>query len=404
MAVARRSFCCAPGSGSCGCGAHARPCAAVAGRRVRSVPRVRRALSGDLHEPVRAAAGRAASRTSRPRAALAPRRGRLAARAAHRRVRRARSAAASVAAYARQKAPAFRLLDDMTRAGRGDRRAGPSWRLHRRESSICAGRCSGWAPPCRRFRAISPRRRSTSGSKPVKYWNADGRAPVWFLADPQAHRHRPRRSIADRRSLPMAAAVPRAHRRRAAERVGLVCLRLARLVSRRRLGADAGDGRRGGRGPSRAWPARRSRDGFAAAREAVTLMIGGRNLDPARRPQLPVTIDDGSRISVTVSEVLRPGSSCDSCRCRPARSPEPAVRATRQGRRARDRGRAVAIEQFDAQPAPASSSDSATAGTSWRYNPATGASWRWMSERGEIRLARDRRIARSGSTSRASRR
>ena len=86
----------------------------------------------------------------------------------------------------------------------------------------------------------------------VKYWNGGGRDPVWFVADPLrsdlALVHSQRRPTL----LPMAVSDHGAARRRAAERDGLARHRVAGLVSGRRVGAHAGNGRHRPRGPPRA--------------------------------------------------------------------------------------------------------------------------------------------------------
>src|SRR5439155_25871714 len=88
----------------------------------------------------------------------------------------------SIAAYSAQKAPAFRLLDDMREAARSttavvamDRRNS----LDFRRPLVWDG---GALPASTRTLAPPPQH---EWLEPAKYWNSGGRAPVWFVVDPK---------------------------------------------------------------------------------------------------------------------------------------------------------------------------------------------------------------------------
>src|SRR5207249_1857718 len=90
----------------------------------------------------------------------------------------------SVAAYARQQAPAFRLLDDM-RAAEAGRPERPVLATDRRQSFDLRRPLIWVGDAGPKF--------STSLSAPpqhewlelVKYWNSGGRDPVWLVVDPK---------------------------------------------------------------------------------------------------------------------------------------------------------------------------------------------------------------------------
>ena len=124
----------------------------------------------------------------------------------------------------------------------------------------------------------------------VKYWNGGGRAPVWFVVDPMRAQHRSRRSTASRCAYRWPLPYPVLLERRPAERDGLVPRRSARVVRRRRLGADAGGRRRRRRGSPRTGArADRRLDSTAAS-------LGGDADD--RRPQ-PRRRRRGPRLTVS---------------------------------------------------------------------------------------------------------
>jgi hypothetical protein len=289
----------------------------------------------------------------------------------------------SIAAYAQQKAPAFRLLDDMKRAAEATG-VRPVLAPDRRESfdmrrpMLWMG---GAMPPIARQLPAPPQHEWLEA---VRYWNTGGREPVWFLVDP-------RRTAIDlvqhaspfeyQWPLPYPVLIsgvrPNDVNWYAVDRpewyVGEGWALTPEVA-----GVAAADHRGLGSAPIEGWVRRSTPGGM--------LMIGGRVLDPSRRPKLAVTFDDGSPDQRSlVSEILQPGAFLRF-------APIPAATAVADAREyakvsvSATEGNAVAIEQFDASPARILFGF----GDGWHeqeLNPRTGARWRWLSERGEIRLS-----------------
>jgi len=288
----------------------------------------------------------------------------------------------SIAAYAQQKAPAFRLLDDMKRAAEATG-ARPVLAPDRRESFDLRRPLlwmGGAVPPIARQLPAPPQHEWLEA---VRYWNAGGQEPVWFLVDP-------RRTAIDlvqhaspfeyQWPLPYPVLIsgvrPNDVNWYAVDRpewyVGE-----GWALTPEAAGVAAADHRGLASSAIEGW-VRRSGPGGA-------LMIGGRVLDPSRRPKLTVTFDDGSPDQRSlVSEVLLPGAFLRFASTPPALE----VADTREYAKvsvSATEGDAVAIEQFDASPARTLFGF----GDGWHeqeLNPRTGARWRWLSERGEIRL------------------
>ena len=89
--------------------------------------------------------------------------------------------AGSLAAFAAEKAPAFRLLEDMRAAPTS---SPPVLGMDRREEFDMRRpiKWVGEAMPAFARRLPSPAQHEWL--ELVKYWNEGGRAPVWFVADP----------------------------------------------------------------------------------------------------------------------------------------------------------------------------------------------------------------------------
>src|SRR5206468_8707326 len=89
----------------------------------------------------------------------------------------------SVAAYSRDKAPAFRLLDDM-RSASTTSTAPPVLALDRREEFDLRRpiRWLGASMPAIDRKLPAPPQHEWL--ELVKYWNSGGRAPVWLVVDP----------------------------------------------------------------------------------------------------------------------------------------------------------------------------------------------------------------------------
>jgi len=288
----------------------------------------------------------------------------------------------SIAAYAQQKAPAFRLLDDMKRAAAATG-ARPVLAPDRRES-FDLRRPLLWMgsamPPIARQLPAPPQHEWLEA---VRYWNAGGREPVWFLVDP-------RRAAIDlvqhaspfeyQWPLPYPVLIsgvrPNDVSWYAVDRpewyVGE-----GWALTPETAGVAAADHRGLASASIEGW-VRRSASGGV-------LMIGGRVLDPSRQPKLTVMFDDGSPDQRSlVNEVLQPGAFLRFAPIPAAADVADAREYAKVGVRATE-GDAVAIEQFDASPARILFGF----GDGWHeqeLNPRTGARWRWLSERGEIRL------------------
>jgi hypothetical protein len=294
----------------------------------------------------------------------------------------------SIAAYAREKAPAFRLLDDMRTAAAATREP-PVVAMDRRES-FDFRRPIAWAgdtmPAIARTLPAPPQHEWLEA---VNYWNGGGRAPVWFVVDPM-------RTSIDlvqhaspsqyRWPLPYPVLISGARPNE------MDWYRVDRpewyvgegwALTPEAAGVADTDQRDLAHMAIRGWVSR------AAALGGV-LMVGGRNFDPATHPRLIVALGDETRDEV----VLAPGPFL--------RFVDIQFFTIRDGPRGSDYlpvtistspPSRVAIEQFDAS----STRPLLGFGDGWHeqeFNPRTGLRWRWLSERGEIKLAaRARRLA-----------
>jgi hypothetical protein len=145
-------------------------------------------------------------------------------------------------------------------------------------------------------------------------------------------------------------------------------------------GVAASDRRGLASGPIEAWIRRRHTGGVLA--------IGGRSLDPARTPRLTVAVEDGSGDRQTVvDDAVPPGSFLRFAAIPPGPEGDIGRDAaySRVEVRATDGG-SLAIEQFAAAPAGGIVYGFGDGWQEPEFNPTTGARWRWLSERGEIRI------------------
>ena len=285
----------------------------------------------------------------------------------------------SIAAYAQQKAPAFRLLDDMKRAAESTGQR-PVLAPDRRQS-LDLRRPIRWMdaamPPIVRQLPAPPQHEWLQA---VDYWNSGRIDPVWFLVDP-------RRSainlvqhpspFAYRWPLPypvlMSGVRPNDVDWYAVDRPEWYVGEGWALTPEAAGVADA-DHRGPSRSPISAWIRRDLPGGV--------LMVGGRSFDATSRPKLTVELGGDERpVTSFFSETLSPGpflrllalpSDVDFGRAEYGRLN---IRA--------DVGSTVAIEQFDV------SRDRPILGfgEGWHeleFNPRTGVQWRWLSERGEL--------------------
>lgn len=298
----------------------------------------------------------------------------------------AHAAGTSVAAYARQKAPAFRLLDAMSARAREEAVA-PVLATDRRQyfdlrrpiewvgnsMPALAGRLP--APPQHEWLEL------------VKYWNGGGRAPVWFVVDPK----RAQVDLIDhpdpiryRWTLPhpvlMGGVRPNE----------MDWYRLDRpewyvgegwALTPEAAGVSEIDRRGLAHGQIEAWIHR-------SVLGAGRLLIGGRNFEPAGQTQVTLAIDDHNVDELTVM----PGAFLHVSTL-PAVAVDPA--ATEYHRLTIEAAppARVGIEQFGAS----SRRPLLGFGAGWQepeFNPTTGLRWRWLSERGELRIVtRDGPIA-----------
>ena len=279
----------------------------------------------------------------------------------------------SVAAFSRQPAPAFRLLADL-RAQASAAGTAPVLAMDRRESLDLRRpiASTGGAIPPFAEQLTAPAQHEWL--QLVQYWNGGGRRPVVFVADPKRTdielvQHPPPSQY--RWTLPhpvlidgirpnemdsYAIASPEWY-------VGegwALTPEAAGVSARERRGLDVG--------PIDAWIARRIGGG--------ALIIGGRNFEPSTSRGLALELDGRPFAEWTVA----PGFFLHALKL-PSFAGADFVRMTVH---ATPPGR-VAIEQFDAS----TTRPLLGFGDGWHeqeYDPQTGQRWRWLSERGELRI------------------
>jgi hypothetical protein len=280
----------------------------------------------------------------------------------------------SIASYASEPAPAFRLLHDM----RDDAGEPPILAMHRRED-LDLRRPIVWAgvdmPPIAGRLSAPPKH---EWLELVKYWNAGGHRPVWFVADPL----RADLALVDRRDasvvqyrwpLPYHALVGGVRPdvmdwyrlREPAWYLGE-----GWSLTPETAGVAQEDGRGPGRGGIQGWIRRRH--------EASTLAIGGRHLIVSGGDaHVRIAIDGRTTDERSVSPgfFLRflelPAGALDG----DGEYAPLTVTADSPS---------VAIEQFDVQPANRVVFGFGAGWQEAEYNPSLGLQWRWMSERGVL--------------------
>ena len=285
----------------------------------------------------------------------------------------AHAAGTSLAAYSREKAPAFRLLDDMASTARATAQT-PVLAMDRR-NSFDFRRSIVWTdgamPKIAQHLPAPPQHEWLEA---VKYWNGGGRAPVWFVVDPKrtsidlVQHGAPARY---RWPLPYPELVS------GARPDEMDWYRVDRpewyvgegwALTPEAAGVAEADRRDLSHGPIDAW----INPGISAG----ALMIGGRNFEP-RSTRLSVLIEGES----IADESIAPGPFL-----RFTAVPD----ALRRGDYSRltvrtDAGARVAVEQFDMSTAR----PLVGFGAGWHeqeFNPRTGVRWRWLSERGDLQL------------------
>ena len=284
----------------------------------------------------------------------------------------------SIAAYSRAAAPAFRLLETMRTEARADR-VTPVLAMDRREA-LDLRRPMQWIgdamPPVAQILPSPPQHEWLEA---VKYWDRGGRAPMWFIVDPM-------RTSIDlvqhgdplrlRWPLPYPVLLSGVRPNEMDwYRVAQPEWYVGEGWSLTPEAAGVADADR--RGPSLAPIDGSVHRGVLGG----LLMIGGRNLDPAQRPRMTVLVEG----RVVADETLMPGPFLRLI-------PLPAGPIGLSDQRAYAKvtvgasaGSRVAIEQFDAS----ATRPMVGYGEGWHeqeFNPRTGVRWRWLSQRGELRV------------------
>ena len=296
----------------------------------------------------------------------------------------------SLAAYARQEAPVFRMLDDMRTSAAlpGNPPLGAVLVMHRREE-FDLRRPIAWLgdrmPPFERHLPAPPKHEWLSF---VKYWIDGGRNQVWFVADPL------------RSDLALVDHSDRAgsYRWPLEYPVLIGGLRPNEMDWYRinppgwflgegwaltpETAGVAGEDRRGpGRAPIQGWIRRRP--------AAVTLVVGGRHLAPLAPAHVTIALDGRTIDELTIASgfFLRMLHLDAGALAGQGDYAALTVSAETAGAvRLQPDPVQVAIEQFDAQ------SDDRVVfgyGDGWQeqeYNPTTGGLWRWTSERATLRV------------------
>jgi hypothetical protein len=291
----------------------------------------------------------------------------------------------ALSGYASAPAPAFRVLEDLRVAAQA-LPVPPALAMHRRQELDMRrpllwnrDRLPVWsahlpAPPTHEWLEV------------VRYWNAGGRAPVWFLADPPRSDLR----LVDPRSV-----VKRGSYRwvfGATELIGGVrpnvmdwyeiglptwYLGEGWALTPESAGVAKDEQRGPGRQPIQGWVRRHAR--------AATLMIGGRNF-AAGGPSVPVVVSLDGRVVFETS--ASPGYFLRFARLEPGVLSGDGDVASLTVTAGTDE---LAIEQFDLQ---AETTAVFGFGEGWHeseYNPSTGRLWRWTSDRATLRVRAPRR-------------
>jgi hypothetical protein len=286
---------------------------------------------------------------------------------------------ASLASYAAMPSPAFRLLNDM-RIASEVRRDLPVLAMHRREDLDFRRpiQWAGAAVPSFASRLAAPPKREWL--EVANYWNGGGHAPVWFVADPK----RTDLALVDRQSVrhisyrwPLSYPVllggvrPDEMDWYIFDAPGWYLGRGWSLTPET-AGVAEEDHQGPGIAPVEGWIRRRS--------EPATLMVGGRNLAPAGGPATMTVSLDGR----TLDRIAAPPGFFLKFVSLPAGALDGTDRYARLLVSA-DQAR-VAVEQFEAQSAGTAIFGFGDGWHEMEYNPITSRVWRWISERGVIRL------------------
>jgi hypothetical protein len=283
--------------------------------------------------------------------------------------------------YAQMPAPAFRMLGDMyggVVAG-GDSR--PVLAMHRKDE-FDMRRPMQWAgSQLPTFAAHLPAPPKHEWLELVKYWNGGGRQPVWFVADPLrsdlALLRTPDRPVLYRWPFRFTSLVggvrPNEMDWHVIEPPDWY-LGEGWALTPETAGVAAEDQRGPGYAPVHAWIRRPS--------QPLTLLIGGRNLAPGGPPASLRAAIDGVAIADAALEEAVPSGFFLRILTVP---PLPGAGGYANLTVASD-NQQLALEQFDAEPAGHVVFGFGEGWNELEYNPATGALWRWSSDRATIRV------------------
>ncbi len=284
-------------------------------------------------------------------------------------------AAPALFAYSRIEAPAFRMLGDMRVAAL---RGKPAVLAMHRRQTFSMRRPIDWAgeamPPVAKRLPTPPKH---EWLELVKYWNNGGRDVVWFVADPlrsdlalfSRGRQRTYRWPFDA-STWVGGVRPRDMDWHVIERPDWY-LGEGWAITPETAGVANEDGRGPGLEPIRGWVLRRP--------GPVNLMIGGRNLGGGAAASVRIALDGR-----TIDEsMVPPGFFLRMLTLQPASLAGEGDYSTITAAASLP---SVAIEQFDAEPAGRVLFGFGDGWNEQEYDPATGRLWRWMSERGTLRV------------------
>jgi hypothetical protein len=283
----------------------------------------------------------------------------------------------SVAAFAREKAPAFRLIDDMRSAAQTAPEP-PVLAMDRRNSFdfrrpiVWTG---GAIPQIARQLSAPPQHEWLEA---VNYWNSGGRAPVWFVVDPKRAamelvQHGD--PIRYRWQLPspdlVSGARPNEMDWYRVDRPEWYVGEGWSLTPEAAGVADA-DHRGVAYGPIPGWMDRR----------VTTMLVGGRNFETHSVHLVVEPIDE---FEVPPGPFVRLWTPRIMTAIPNSREPDYVTLKIFANTMAR-----VAIEQFDAS----TTRTLVGFGSGWHepeFNPRSGLRWRWLSERGQLELSRPAR-------------
>jgi hypothetical protein len=276
-------------------------------------------------------------------------------------------------------APAFRMLGDMHEAARPDGAAiatTPVLAMHRRDYFDLRRPFQWVGDRLPQFSLRLPTPPKHEWLEVVKYWNAGGREPVWFVADPPrsdlALFHFHHRPIRYRWPFP--------------DTILLGGARPNEMDWQIIESPDWYLGEGWAVTPETAGTAREDRKGPALGgisgwirryAEPVTLMIGGRNLAPAAPAKVQVSVDG----NVVLDQSVVPGFFL-----RMIALPSTAGTGDYATVRIGSDNPELAIEQFDAEPGGRVVYGFGDGWNEQEYNPSSGVLWRWSSDRSAIRV------------------